>query len=100
MPRLVREVIDVMAGKDDLSVTATELMNLLDPCAPPEGRPYRVVGMPRTPARLSKVLMQPRVAASLEAHGIKSVRGWSGHQRIIRIVRVPAPLSVALLPTV
>ena len=54
-----------MEGKDSWEGSATELMALIDPHAPPEGRDYRVFGMPLNPARLSVEVMETKVQKAL-----------------------------------
>ena len=85
VPRLARAVLQVMSGTDSWQGTATELMALLDPYAPPSGRPYRVTGMPLNPARLSKEIMGVKVTAALEASGVMVTRGFRGHERVLRL---------------
>ena len=87
VPRFVRSVLRVMDGKDSWEGTATELMALLDPYAPPGGRPYRVNGMPLDPARLSKKIMGSTVTAALADLGVTVTRGYRGHERVLRLYR-------------
>ena len=87
VPRFVRAVLRVMDGKDGWEGAATELMALLDPYAPPGGRPYRVFGMPLDPARLSKKIMGSAVTAALENSGLTVNRGYRGHERVLRLSR-------------
>ena len=87
VPRFVRRVLGVMDGRDSWEGSATELMALLDPYAPPGGRPYRVFGMPLDPARLSKKIMGSTVTAALENSGLTVNRGYRGHERVLRLYR-------------
>ena len=70
MSRLSRAVLRVMEGRDSWEGTATELMTLVDPHAPPGGRHYRVIGMPLNPARLSREIMAPMEHPITEACSI------------------------------
>ena len=75
MPRLSRAVLRFMDGKDSWEGSATALMALIDPHAPPEGRDYRVFGMPLNPARLSVEIMERRAKDALDESGV-FVESW------------------------
>ena len=62
-------------------------MALIDPHAPPEGRDYRVLGMPPNPARLSVEIMERRVKDALDESGVFVSRGYRGHRRVLRLTR-------------
>ena len=62
-------------------------MALIDPHAPPEGRDYRVFGMPLNPARLSVEVMEVKVQKALEGAGVSVRRGYKGHGRALRLTR-------------
>ena len=76
-----------MDGKDSWEGSATELMVLIDPHAPPEGRDYRVFGMPLNPARLSVEIMERRVKDALDESGVFVGRGYKEHGRVLRLTR-------------
>ena len=86
-PRLAMRIFELMQSRQTWEGSASELMHLLDPHAPPGGRGYRVNGMPLTPAQLAKRLLAGPVASALGDYGVAATSGYRGKGRVLRLNR-------------